>query len=79
MDDEHFAFAKDTVLNLCVGNSLPRELFLSEDCEDFLCSVCLNIPSPQGAVETLCCGTFFCLDCIEVLNLIAVQKYSYYL
>eukprot|EP00026_Physarum_polycephalum_P011697 Phypoly_transcript_11938.p1 GENE.Phypoly_transcript_11938~~Phypoly_transcript_11938.p1 ORF type:complete len:304 (-),score=32.51 Phypoly_transcript_11938:264-1133(-) len=45
-------------------HSKAREEFVDKSCEDFICSICLCIPSPDSAVEATCCGNFFCLPCI---------------
>ena len=44
------------------------EEFVEKESEDFLCTICLCIPSPSSAVEAVCCGSFFCTSCLSVCS-----------
>ena len=35
---------------------------------DFKCPICLGIPSTSSAVQTVCCNTIFCADCLAPLG-----------
>eukprot|EP00026_Physarum_polycephalum_P010573 Phypoly_transcript_10739.p1 GENE.Phypoly_transcript_10739~~Phypoly_transcript_10739.p1 ORF type:complete len:374 (+),score=41.20 Phypoly_transcript_10739:130-1251(+) len=44
--------------------SKALEEFAEKESEDFLCTICLGVPIPSLAVETVCCGNFFCRHCL---------------
>ena len=53
--------SENTKLNF---ESLDCNLFVVEPPNDFICTICDNIPNPECCYEVTCCGHLFCENCM---------------